>query len=160
MNDAAVELALDDDGIDGTAAVVDGDVAQDRHDAGLDVDLHDARVGAERPRDRTGVEEGAGMKPGASRGGERGTADGRASQLTQRQPALDEPRHVSTTVGQHHVGGCALELLGGDEPRASGHLAAGARDGGTRDGGDPARDRAHAEADHAGVAADHDDALR
>src|SRR6185436_2179216 len=47
LDDAAVDLALDDHGIDHAAAVVDGDVPLELDLAGLRVDAHDRDVGAE-----------------------------------------------------------------------------------------------------------------
>src|SRR5262245_14199524 len=160
LNDAAVELALDDHGIDRAPAIVDGGVPQQGRHAGLDIHLQHASVGAERPRHRAGVEEGAGVETGASRGGEGRTPHGCACQLTERHAAFGKPGDVCASVHEHHVVGRAFERLGGDASRAIGDVAAGPRDGGTGDGGDAARDRAHSETDHAGVAADHDDALR
>ena len=51
LDDAAVDLALDDERVDLVAAVVDRDVLQHVDAAGLLVDLDDADVGAERPRE-------------------------------------------------------------------------------------------------------------
>ncbi len=51
LDDAAVHLAVDDQRVDLDAAVVDRDVLQHVDRAGLDVDLDDAHVGAERPRE-------------------------------------------------------------------------------------------------------------
>ena len=51
----AADLALDDGRVDRHAAVLDHDVAVDLHQAGLDVDLDHAAVGAARPAARSAV---------------------------------------------------------------------------------------------------------
>ena len=56
LGDAAAHLALDDGGVDQRAAVLDDDVALDRHLTGLDVDLDDRAVGAARPAALAAVE--------------------------------------------------------------------------------------------------------
>ena len=67
--------------------------------------------------------------------------------------------NVRARVGQHDIRRRALEHLAGDDARASRHLTRRARHGGARIGRDPAGDRAMAEADQRGVAAEDDDAI-
>src|SRR5207249_12069574 len=68
---AALELALDDRRIDRAAGVVDDRIAEKPDRARLRVAGHDGRVRAERPRDRLGMEVGAGVEPGLAEGAER-----------------------------------------------------------------------------------------
>ncbi len=56
LRDTAAHLALDDRGVDQRTAVLDDDVALDRHLTGLDVDLDDRAVGATRPSAFAAVE--------------------------------------------------------------------------------------------------------
>src|SRR5438093_9222990 len=71
LGSAALELALDDRRIDRAAGVVDDRIGEEPDRARLHLDLHDGRVRSERPRDRPGMEVGAGVAPGPAEGTER-----------------------------------------------------------------------------------------
>src|SRR5213593_2163091 len=64
LGGAALELALDDRGVDGAAGIVQHDVAQQAHAARLDVHLDRADLPAERPRHGVGIEPRARVEPG------------------------------------------------------------------------------------------------
>ena len=153
LGDAAVELALDDHRVDRPPAVVHGGQLEQPDAARLEVHLGDDALHAEGPRDRVGIEEGAGAEPGASRLGHRAAPHRGAGHLAQAHALAGHALHVHAALGEHDVLGRALEELGADEARLVRHLRGGALHRGAAHRGHAARDRAHAVADQAGVAA-------
>src|SRR5262249_24086151 len=145
--------------IERPAAVVHGRGAHEAHDARLDVDFDDARVSAEGPGHRLGMEEQTRVETGRALGGQRAAARRAGGERAQRNAAVGKSGDMRATISEDDVGRRALEYLAGGEAGSSRDLARRARDGGAGVGGHAARDRAVTEADQRGVATEHDDAL-
>ena len=157
LDHAAVELPLHHHRIDGSAAIVDGDMTEQTHRAIVEVHVEDDTLRAERPRDGAWVEEPAMTEPGAAGVRERRAPHRRPRHLAEGQAPVGNALDEHTAAVEHDVVGSALEQLGGDEPGLLRHLCRRARDGRSRHGGHPARDGSHAVADELRVAAlDHD----
>ena len=125
LHDPAVDLALNDDGIDLRAAVVHRDVALQLHVAGLRVHLHDSKVGAVREDEVRRIVERCRLQPGLHSfrhvpghvRHERDVLDGLAGV----GGALDEEVAVLVL----HVLDCRLEQVRGDDLRLVPDLASG-----------------------------------
>src|SRR5439155_12029504 len=117
VDDPAVELALDDHRVEGTAAVVYRRVAQEPQRSRLDIDFERAGVRAERPRDGLRPEESAGVEPRRPLPKERRAPERYACQVPERDPAAGHADDVRAAGGEHDVRRRALEQLAGDEPR-------------------------------------------
>ena len=101
--DAAVLLALDEQRVDHRAAVVDGDVAHELDPAGLEVDLDDGDVGAERERRVALVEVASGLERGRRRRRDAGgvlprRARPRSERVAGTPATPTVPASVSTTM--------------------------------------------------------------
>src|SRR3989449_1842729 len=125
----AVNLALDDHGVDDVAAIVDGDEAPDLHFTGALVDVHDGDVAAERIGQVRRIVIAHGLEPGfhplrvVRIRGERDVLDG----LERVGRALD--RELAGLP--HQILGRGLEQMRRDLPRlvldlARGHCGGGA----------------------------------
>ena len=134
LDDAAVHLAVDDQRVDLVAAVVDGDVLQHVDVAGLGVDLDDADVRAEGPREVGRVVGDVGLEVRLQPVGQVVRGEGLEGDRRQRQRlvrrALDGER--ATDELEVVLGG--LELVGGDLAGLVDHLVAGHGDGHAADG--------------------------
>ena len=99
---AADELSFHDHRIDDAAAVVDHDIAQDAHAAGLDIDLDLDRMAAAAIGQRVRQEALHAFEPGLelARHGIAGHAGHRFGDFAQRQPAARRAGDLDPPVAQ------------------------------------------------------------
>ena len=124
MRGAADELPLDDHRIDDPAAVVDHDVAQDAHAAGLDVHLDldgmaSATIGEGAWQEALHVFEPRLELAGH---GVAGHAGYRFGHLAQRKPAAGRAGDLDPAVAQCKVAHARLQQVGRDLERLLAHL--------------------------------------
>src|SRR5262249_57449147 len=121
----ADELSLDDHGIDDPTAVVDDDIAQDAHAAGLDIHLDldgmaPAAIGERARQEALHVLEPRLESAGHGIAGHPGY---RFGNLTQREPAARCASNLDAAIAQLEVADTDLQKMGADLERFFPHLA-------------------------------------
>ena len=138
LGQTAVNLPLDDHGVDGAPAVMRRDILEELRRAGLDVHLQRDGMYAKGPGYRAGIVESAGIEAGASCIGQRAAPHRGLRHRGEWQALARHPRHHHAAVIQDDVFGRALEEAGRDHPR----FLRGPGDSRSRHGGHAARDGA------------------
>ena len=162
LRDAAVDLAVDDQRIDGAPDIVDGGVADDLDHAGVGIDLDLADVGAVGKRRLATVSSHCAASGPRRSSGRSVRSERRARDLEQADRVVGA-LHGEAAVLELDVGGRGLQqmlgdarallddVVGGflDDDAAEPHAAAGMRAAADRDAVGVAGDEAHAVDRHA-----------
>ena len=162
VRDAADELALDDHRIDDAAAVVDHDIAQDAHAAGLDVDLDLDGMAANAIGERGRHEALHAFEPRLeiARHGIAGHARHRFGDFAQREPAAGRAGDLDAPVAHLQIARARLQQMSRDRQRLLAHGDRRHVHRGAGGDGLPAGEAALAVGDDRGVAGDDRDIVR